>query len=65
MPTLPVEVAAVAIATLDDMRERIRRKSRLKGRQVDEQSVAEVRAMLGEPPPEGHRRDLLIDTCTS
>jgi len=61
MPTLPVEVAAVAIATLDDMRERIRRKSRLKGRQVDEQSVAEVRALIGEPPPDGHRRDLLIE----
>ncbi len=54
-------VPAVAIATLDDMRERIRRKSRLKGRQADEQSVAEVRALIGEPPPGGHRRDLLIE----
>lgn len=54
-------VPAVAIATLDDMRERIRRKSRLKGRQADEQSVIEVRALIGEPPPGGHRRDLLIE----
>jgi NADH:ubiquinone oxidoreductase subunit F (NADH-binding)/NADH:ubiquinone oxidoreductase subunit E len=54
-------VPAVAIATLDDMRERIRRKSRLKGRQADEQSVAEVRALIGEPPGGSHRRDLLIE----
>ncbi len=54
-------VPAVAMATLDDMRERIRRKSRLKGRQADEQSVAEVRELIGEPPPGGHRRDLLIE----
>jgi len=54
-------VPTVAIATLDDMRERIRRKSRLKGRQADEQSVAEVRALIGEPPGGGHRRDLLIE----
>ena len=53
MPTLIDEVPAVAIATLDDMRERIRRKSRLKGRQADKASLAEVRALLGEPPPGG------------
>ena len=61
MPTSIDEVPAVAIATLDDMRERIRRKSRLKGRQADEASLAEVRALLGEPPPGGYRRDLLIE----
>ena len=35
------DVQAVAVATLDEMRERIRRKSKLKGRQADEVSTAE------------------------
>ncbi len=55
------EVKAVAIATVDDMRERIRRKSKLKGRQADDASVAEVRALIGARPDTGHRRDLLIE----
>ncbi|MDO8373062.1 MAG: NADH-ubiquinone oxidoreductase-F iron-sulfur binding region domain-containing protein [Polaromonas sp.] len=60
-PVLPVPVPAVALATLDDMRERIRRKSKLKGRQADEVSLAEVRALIGGRPEGGHRRDLLIE----
>ncbi len=60
-PVLPVPVPAVALATLDDMRERIRRKSKLKGRQADEVSLAEVRALIGGRPDGGHRRDLLIE----
>ena len=55
------EVKAVAIATLDDLRERIRRKSKLKGRQADDLSVEEVRALIGTRPGAGHRRDLLIE----
>jgi formate dehydrogenase beta subunit len=55
------EIKAVAIATLDDMRERIRQKSKLKGRQADDVSLSEVRALLGVKPVEGHRRDLLIE----
>jgi formate dehydrogenase beta subunit len=55
------EVQAVAVATLDEMRERIRRKSKLKGRQADEVSTAEVVALIGERPEQGHRRDLLIE----
>ncbi|RZI77838.1 MAG: NADH-quinone oxidoreductase subunit F [Variovorax sp.] len=43
------------------MRERIRRKSRLKGRQPEEVSLAEVRLAIGERPLEGLRRDLLIE----
>ena len=46
------------LATLDDMRERIRKKSRLKGRQADEASLLEVQALIGAAP---HRRDLLIE----
>ena len=53
--------AAVAVATPDDLRALIRRKSRLKGRQPEDTALAEVAALLGERPPEGFRRDLLIE----
>ncbi len=52
------EVKTVSLGTVDDMRERIRRKSKLKGRQADDVSLAEVRALVGAAP---HRRDLLIE----
>ncbi|SDN50222.1 NADH-ubiquinone oxidoreductase-F iron-sulfur binding region domain-containing protein [Polaromonas sp. JS666] len=55
------EVKAVAVATVDEMRERIRRKSKLKGRQADDASLDEVRALIGARPEAGHRRDLLIE----
>ena len=46
------------LATLDDMRERIRKISRLKGRQADESAMREVQALMGLAP---YRRDLLIE----
>ena len=52
---------AVTIATVDELRDRIRRKSKLKGRQADDSSLAQVRALIGLRPAEGHRRDLLIE----
>ena len=52
------EVQAVAVATADDLRETIRRKSKLKGRQADDISLAEVRHLIGAAV---HRRDLLIE----
>ena len=52
------ELKAVAIATADDLRETIRRKSKLKGRQADDVSLAEVRQLIGAAL---HRRDLLIE----
>ena len=52
------EVKAIVVATADDLRETIRRKSKLKGRQADDVSLAEVRQLIGEAP---HRRDLLIE----
>ena len=55
------EFKAVAIATADELRERIRRKSKLKGRQVDDVSLEEVRDLIGLKPASGHRRDLLIE----
>ncbi|CDS50883.1 tungsten-containing formate dehydrogenase beta subunit [Polaromonas sp. CG9_12] len=52
---------AVTIATVDQLRERIRRKSQLKGRQADDASLEQVRALIGARPAQGHRRDLLIE----
>jgi NADH:ubiquinone oxidoreductase subunit F (NADH-binding)/NADH:ubiquinone oxidoreductase subunit E len=49
------------IVTLDEMRERIKRKSKLKGRQADELSIRQVQALIGLRPEGGHRRDLLIE----
>ena len=54
----PPDIKTVALGSVDDMRERIRRKSKLKGRQADDMSVQEVRALIGTAP---HRRDLLIE----
>ena len=55
------DIKAVAITSLGDLRERIKRKSKLKGRQADDISVEEVRALIGLRPAAGHRRDLLIE----
>ncbi len=55
------QVTGVALASLDDMRQRIRQKSKLKGRQADAGSIADVRALIGLKPESGHRRDLLIE----
>ena len=51
-------VKTVALATAVEMRARIRRQSKRKGRQPDALPVAEVRALVGDAP---HRRDLLIE----
>ena len=51
-------VPSVVVASVDQMRETIRRKGKLKGRQPDDVSLSEVRALIGEAP---HRRDLLIE----
>jgi NADH:ubiquinone oxidoreductase subunit F (NADH-binding)/NADH:ubiquinone oxidoreductase subunit E len=53
-----LEAQVVATVTVDDMRERIRKKSKLKGRQADDASLAEVRALVGAAP---HPRDVLIE----
>ncbi len=47
---------------LEQVRQQLRRpRNQLKGRQVTEQARADVRALIGEPPANGHRRDLLIE----
>ena len=52
------DIKVVAVATADYLRETIRRKSKLKGRQTDDISINEVRQLIGQAP---HRRDLLIE----
>ncbi len=59
-PTRP-GAPAVPLATEEQLRQRLRRHGKLKGRQPDDQSLREVRDCLGARPPEGHRRDLLIE----
>jgi len=59
-PSLAVAPVVASFST-DDMRQRIKRKSRLKGRQVDEVSLTEVRALLGDKPATGWARDRLIE----
>ena len=56
--SVPQALHVETLATLDQVRKTIQRQSKLKGRQVDEVSLQEVRALLGPPP---HRRDLLIE----
>jgi len=46
-PVAPLQVKAVALATVGQLRERIRQKSKLKGRQADDASLSEVKALLG------------------
>lgn len=54
-------IAAIPLATPDQLRERIRRKSKLKGRQPEAAALDEVRALIGTRPDGGFRRDLLIE----
>jgi formate dehydrogenase len=51
----------VGSASVDDLRLRIKRKSRLKGRQADETSLAEINELLGERPADGWPRHRLIE----
>ena len=51
----------VAAVSVNDMRERIRRKSRLKGRQPEDAAMADVAQLLGPRPATGFRCDLLIE----
>ena len=47
---------------LEQVRQQLRRpRNQLKGRQVTEQARVDVRALIGAPPANGHRRDLLIE----
>ena len=63
MPTLPITApgSPMVLATPDQLRRTGQRVSKLKGRQPDDVALQEVRALIGAPPPGGHRRDLLIE----
>jgi formate dehydrogenase len=50
--------ATVATISVDQMRNRLRKKSQLKGRQPEQAAMEEVQALIGAGP---HRRDLLIE----
>jgi formate dehydrogenase len=52
------EAQIVAVASVEQMRGRLRKKGQLKGRQPDHVAMSEVAALVGEGP---HRRDLLIE----
>jgi formate dehydrogenase beta subunit len=54
-------MSSVNLATPEAMRAKLKRLSKLKGRQTDNESLAAVRALIGESPVGGHRRDLLIE----
>ena len=51
-------ITGVTLGSVADMRQNIRRRSKLKGRQTDDQARAELRALIGHGP---HQRDLLIE----
>jgi len=55
------DAPAVPLADEAQLRDRLRRLARLKGRQPQEQALAEVRECVGLAPAGGHRRDLLIE----
>ena len=62
MPTVTFPIAAPGVlGTPDHLRQSAHRRSQLKGRQVDETALQDVRALIGLPPPDGHCRDLLIE----
>ena len=61
-PSPTSSATAVTLASVDDMRERIRRKRQLKGRQVDAAVAGRgARADRASRPAAGYRRDLLIE----
>jgi formate dehydrogenase beta subunit len=54
----PIQAETQTLASVDDMRLRIRQKSKLKGRQASDEAIEEVQALIGMGP---YRRDLLIE----
>ncbi|HSV83957.1 MAG TPA: NADH-ubiquinone oxidoreductase-F iron-sulfur binding region domain-containing protein [Ramlibacter sp.] len=50
-----------SLASVAEVRQRLRHAARARGRPVREDALAEVRALIGPRPDDGHRRDLLIE----
>ncbi len=55
------ETVSTPLASIDQMRQSLRRIAHPKGRQAQEEAVAQVRELIGERPPEGYPRELLIE----
>ncbi|MBO9512918.1 MAG: NAD(P)H-dependent oxidoreductase subunit E [Variovorax sp.] len=55
------QIREVPIATPEQLRDRIRRKSKLKGRQPEASSLQQVSELIGPAPGDGHPRELLIE----
>ena len=53
--------SSTVLATPDAMRAKMKRLAKLKGRQTDTDSLAAVRALIGERPLAGYPRDMLIE----
>src|SRR6478736_2152030 len=58
---MSAKATITALGSLDALRASLRRSAGPKGRQLEDDAVAEVRALIGERPTEGHRADLLIE----
>ena len=62
MTAMPASAPNTSVIGLDQVREQLRRpRPQLKGRQASDAARAEVRALIGPAPADGHRRDLLIE----
>jgi formate dehydrogenase len=59
--SIELKVAEQLLTSPEQLKRRVRRIAQLKGRQLHPQALAEVRALMGAAPPEGHRRDFLIE----
>jgi formate dehydrogenase len=59
---MQTDIASETRIGLNALREQLRKpRSQLKGRQASDEARAEVQALIGAKPTEGHRRDLLIE----
>ena len=54
-------IREIAVATPDQLRERIRKKSQLKGRQPEADALRQVGELLGPRPGDGYPREMLIE----
>ena len=57
-----VSETTASLGSPDVLRQSAKRaRSRMKGRQPEAQALADVQALIGKRPAQGHRRDLLIE----
>jgi NADH:ubiquinone oxidoreductase subunit F (NADH-binding)/NADH:ubiquinone oxidoreductase subunit E len=56
-----IPIASAPLSGADPLRAGKKSRAHLKGRQATPAAIAAVRALIGDPPADGHRRDLLIE----